>query len=487
MSAPGGGISSYKEDGSFTLLNRTANLGAPIDWLAEDESYLWRFNLHYLGCLNSLDNDQVYSLLDDWIKNNPIGLEPAWHPYALSMRLINWTRNAIDESKFVESLFAQSEYLYHSIEYHIGGNHILENARALMHAAVYFAGDKRAEKWRKKSTAIYLRELADQILSDGGHFERSPMYHAIVLEGILDVIYLLDEPEGDTHRELSGFAERMMDFLISVTHPDGMIALFNDATQEIGMPTSALLDYGRRVTGSEANVRSNFPETGYFVHRDDVVFVCIDGGPVGPDHLPAHAHADIFSYELSLYGHQVVVDTGVYEYEAGAMRDYVRGTAAHNTLQVNDIDQVECWASFRVARRYRPDSIIFKNDDFGFDFSGRYEGYGDLIGDDLTHFRKITYSNEDKAILIEDLVTGGGNHRMTSRIHLHPDVEIRRIDSGLSLTLTNNNVVRFETESAFDVVDSVYCPEFGTRVANKTIVLFDTLQNRTALQYRFLL
>jgi uncharacterized heparinase superfamily protein len=31
-------------------------------------------------------------------------------------------------------------------------------------------------------------ELPEQVLADGGNFERSPMYHAIFLEDVLDLI-----------------------------------------------------------------------------------------------------------------------------------------------------------------------------------------------------------------------------------------------------------------------------------------------------------
>ena len=86
----------------------------------------------------------------------------------------------------------------------------------------------------------------------------------------------------------------------------------------------------------------------------------VDGGPGGPDHLMAHAHADLFSYELSLFGERFVVDTGVYEYPAGPMRQYVRSTAAHNTASVDGVDQIECWDSFRVARRAAPNDVTWE-------------------------------------------------------------------------------------------------------------------------------
>ena len=77
----------------------------------------------------------------------------------------------------------------------------------------------------------------------------------------------------------------------------------------------------------------------------------LDVAPVGPDYLPGHAHADTLSFELSLFGQRVLVNSGTSQYEAGPERSRQRGTAAHNTVIVDGHDSSEVWAGFRVARR----------------------------------------------------------------------------------------------------------------------------------------
>lgn len=470
---------------SIRVLDSRADLTTPVDWNPPDRPYLWRFNLHYFAYIHKLGDASTSQIIHDWIVNNEIGNEPGWHPYPTSLRIINWIKRGCIDSEFQDSLYQQSAYLADLIETHIGGNHILENARALMHAGCYFEGDARAEVWKEKAYDIYTRELPEQILPDGGHFERSPMYHAIVLEGLLDVIFLLESSEVGSATELIPYAQRMLDFLISVTHPDGHIALFNDSTQEIASSTAELLRYGKDVLQYSPTKRTNFPESGYFVHQDDYAYFIIDGGKIGPDHLPAHAHADIFSYELSCAGHQFVVDTGVFEYAAGDLRNYVRSTEAHNTIQIDDEDQVECWSSFRVARRYDPHGISFKNNNTGFLFTGEYSGWAHLIGDSLRHSRTVCYDHESCELEFRDIVTGRGRHKVRSRIHLHPEVEVVRMDDRLLLKRTNTEVT-FVTSCPFEIVDTVYCPEFGIQVANKTILLSDTLDRESVITYRFI-
>ena len=82
------------------------------------------------------------------------------------------------------------------------------------------------------------------------------------------------------------------------------------------------------------------------------LLVC-DVAPIGPDHLPAHAHADTLSFELSFKGRRVFVNSGTSEYGLSAERQRQRGTAAHNTLVLDEENSSEVWAGFRVARRAR--------------------------------------------------------------------------------------------------------------------------------------
>ena len=77
----------------------------------------------------------------------------------------------------------------------------------------------------------------------------------------------------------------------------------------------------------------------------------IDVAPIGPDYIPAHAHADSLSYEFSMCEQRIVVNSGVSHYQKGEARDFQRGTAAHSTIEIDCKNSSEIWDSFRVARR----------------------------------------------------------------------------------------------------------------------------------------
>jgi uncharacterized heparinase superfamily protein len=457
------------EQGTFCFLNEARELDRPVDWHSE-APLLWAFNLHYFNYLHLLDKEEQAELCREWIEANPTGSDPGWHPYPTSLRIINWCKAGFEEQDILRSLYQQTAYLYRHLETHLLGNHLLENARALVFAGCFFGEHGEAPSWLERGLAVYREQTPEQILGDGGHFERSPMYHALMLEGYVDVLNLLPHPHQD-RLWLADTVRSMSDFLVSMTHPNGQIALFNDATQEIAVPTQKLIRYIEKVVGYEPALNESFPEAGYYIHRDKDSYLVIDGGPVGPDYLPAHAHADVFSYELSVGGKPFIVDTGVYEYQAGSMRDYVRSTEAHNTVCVDGIDQAECWDSFRVARRYAPQKVVFKSVGARTVFKGDFNGYAQLIGHDIKHQRHIKVDGHERRITVEDVVTGQGYHTIQSRINLHPDVEASQSRGEIRLKRDDRQVRVSAKDSRVSLGKAWYCPEFGTRKERKVIII----------------
>jgi len=455
--------------GRFCFLRHEVPLGWPPDWSAPGLSLLWQYNLHYFRYLPLLRDEERLQLCEDWSENNPVGKTVGWYPYPTSLRIVNWCKAGMNTPELLASLYRQAAYLYRNLEFHCLGNHLLENAKALLFAGYYLqAGEARA--WIDKALRILRHEIPEQILADGGDFERSPMYHAIVLEAILDILNIIP-PEHPDRPLLADAAARMSDFLLSVTHPDGNIALLNDATQEVAAPTAELLDYAHRVTGHQAQKKSSFPETGYFIHDRPEVYLIIDGGPIAPDYVPAHAHADIFSYELTLRGRPVVVDTGVYEYAPGPLREMVRKTAAHNTVSVDGVDQAECWHSFQVGRRWPPRDVSYSMEGDVAHFSGTFDGYARLIGDAICHRRSITSDARKRTIEVTDDVQGRGIHTAESRIHVHPNLKVAKTENGFVFH-NGQTTCTLEVRAGCASLDrGCYCPLMGLQLPNDVILI----------------
>jgi len=333
----------------MTFLNLTAR---PKSWNDASLDMLWRYNLHYCDWLGaevkkSGEGDQwKVDLVSRWIRENPRGSAPGWDPYPTSLRIVNWVKaieaGTLGRKDFEASLAAQLDWLASHLEYHILANHYLANLKAMLIGNAVLGRDHA--RWM----ARYRAQLGEQVLSDGGHYERSVMYHAIILEDVLDVIRFC----GDSAGWLRPVAERMLVFLVNMTGPDGKIALFNDAADGIAKSTAALCDYARSlgVPVPVPQAFADFPETGYSRLTAGGFVLFVDSAPVGPSYQPGHAHADTLTYELYCDGVKVVSDVGTSEYR-GIRRSFERSTSAHNTVEVGGRDSSEVWSSHRVGSR----------------------------------------------------------------------------------------------------------------------------------------
>jgi uncharacterized heparinase superfamily protein len=400
-----------------------------LGWDRPDVDRLLRYNAHYFDDLPALDaparREWQRSLVERWIRENPPPQGTGWEPYPISLRIVNFIKWFEDgesaEAAWVDSLAAQARRLRQRLEYHLLGNHLFVNGKALIFAGSFFEGEE-AEGWRRRGLKIVGEELDEQVLSDGGHFERSPMYHALALEDLLDLVNLARRTG---RRDLAAPALRwaevaggMLGWLRKMTHFDGRLAQFNDCADGIAPSVKQLEGYAARL-----GVVAPLPEAGVEVLRASgyVRVECgdltafIDAAPIGPDYLPGHAHADTLSFELDVPGARLIVNGGTSCYGVSERRQRERGTAAHSTVEVAGLDSSEVWSGFRVGRRARVSPISVE----GWSVSASHDGYRFLAGSPR-HFRRFGFS--PKSLLVEDRLEPA--HPALARYILAPGVTL---------------------------------------------------------------
>jgi uncharacterized heparinase superfamily protein len=197
--------------------------------------------------------------------------------------------------------------------------------------------------------------------------------------------------------------------------------------------------------------------------------VICDAGPIGPDYIPGHAHADMFSFELSLEGHRVIVDSGVYDYQSGELRRYCRSTRAHNTVEIEVQDQCELWGVFRVARRGYPHDIGWQPTETGFRLTGWLDGYQRLAGRPR-HQREFVWHSTGR-LEIHDSITAFAPVSAVSRLHLHPDCRIDKIEDAEAVISfpAGRFAVHRQEGGPLSVEKGSYCPEFGTNLPQQVL------------------
>jgi uncharacterized heparinase superfamily protein len=431
----------------LSFVGRSCEMEGPLDWRAGGEgpaNQLWRMNLHYMEYLEEADDRLFAELVRQWIDANPPYArgywKDSWNSYTVSLRTVVWMQqfasrgarlDAATREAAVASLAQQIRFLEANLETDIGGNHLIKNIKALLLASAFFAGSE-AERWRALGLQLLAEEIAGQVLRDGTHYERSPSYHCQVFADLLECRQALGDDPLDG--ALDDALARMAQAAVDLAHPDGYVALFNDAGLSMAYPPRECLDAYARLYGKSPARRRTFAlkDAGYFGLRSDGTYLVVDCGRIAPDELPAHGHGDVASFELSVAGQRIFVDQGVYEYYTGERRQCSRSAASHNTLCFDGADQADFFGSFRCGRRPNVEVLEHQVRDDGFSLTAAHDGFRNLSGSPR-HIRRFDATAD--RIEVEDRIDGTTDRPASIGFLLHPAVvaEVSGHDARLRL------------------------------------------------------
>ncbi|MCP5405599.1 MAG: heparinase II/III family protein [Pseudomonadaceae bacterium] len=470
--------------GRFTFVGHELPLGLPPrTWLPPQAKALWTFHLHYhewLADLHAADELQAArTLLTDWMDTFATWHAVAWHPYPLSLRLVAWMEyrawlldgaGETFSTRFDDLLLAQARHLRNNVEYWLGGNHVIKNLKALVYAGICLSDH---ETVLMESLAGLLRELQHQILPDGLHYERSPAYHAQVLEDMVAVTALLRKA-GGVPPHLLDVMEKMGTALNILRHPDGTLTQFNDGDTGDALRLTQLA----KRAGAEKAASAWLTSGGYVRLQRGKTVLLMNAGKVGPDENPGHAHADTLSFELSFMGEKLIVNNGTYAYQH-AQRNLWRGTSRKSTVTVDGENSAEVWSTFRVGRR--PDTVTCEvrnlHEGDGAVQAG-HNGYRHL---GIRHARKVVLSADGTMLRGEDTLTrskrGRKAHKVIAGFVLAPDVACKlESDEQALLTLPNGKQARLAIRGGrLDSRTIPYAAHFGEEQETTQILIHTRL------------
>lgn len=414
--------------GHFTFLNIESYFNS---WSDLSNGMLWCYNLNYMDWLGQEGMSEVEGVkwIDDFISSitvNKTGLDP----YPIALRSINWVKFF---SKYPESateerekfLYSQLVFLGKKMEYHLLGNHLLEDAYSLYICASYFNDTILLEKAER----LLIKELNEQILPDGAHYEQSPMYHCILLDRLLDCINIRPVDF------LSYTASKMLGHLETIVWKDGTIPMLNDSANGIAPSSLQLFAYARQL-GLKWEALP-LKECGFRRFLSDHFDIVLDVGNITASYQPGHSHADTLNYELRIDGVPVVVDTGISTYEKNGRRQYERGTLAHNTVMVGGKDSSEIWGGFRVGRR----ATVKILEEFSNKVVAEHNGYAKSC--------RRSFSIDKSFFSVDDYYNGIA----ISRVFLAQDCLLQRLSDSFVLitpmaTITIDNAINVKLEKA---------------------------------------
>ena len=465
-----------EEDLKFSFLNLPHEFIGKVDWNYEGKGKLWNYNLNYFDFLfdPKIGSDSGRKLIRNY-SDNYDGLKSGLEPYPISLKGINWVKflsiNNIQEDEIDQCLYKQFKILESNLEYHILANHLLENAFSLFFGAYYFENDS----FYRKSKKLLLTQLSEQILSDGAHYERSPMYHQILLFRLLDTINLVQNNTWQSKElleELRAVAQSMLSWLDMMTFRNGEIPYLKDATKGIAPTTKELLDYAKLLSVDwEKDI--SFSDSGYRKFYNERMEFVVDVGGITPSFQPGHAHADELNFVLNLNGKPFIVDVGISTYEKNHRRQLERSTISHNCVSLDNTNSSEVWGGFRVAKRAK---LRLLNDSIS-EIVAEHNGFAQK---GLSVKRKFSVSQT--SIYIEDILKGISSliEDTVSSLHFHPDIQLKISGNDI---FADNIRIKLRGFRSFALESYEYADGFNRLMKAKKLVLKPSETNKIEIQY----
>lgn len=423
---------------SFSFLNLEQSFSQDsIDWSFRDYGMLWTYNLNYFDWLHQsgMSKEQGLEVLSRYYATPAVQNSIILHPYPTSLRIINAAKFVskwdIKEDWLYRELVSDLHFLNGRLEYHLLANHLLENVFAL-----YIGGlITNQREFVKEVKKILLRELKEQVLNDGMHYERSPMYHLIILERLLDALNVAKALGDDLEAMLRSYAARMTGLTMNWEDLD-RIPMMQDSAYDVALTVPEILKYSKSLLDDDYPSKSNnLKDSGYRKMNSGSLRVFANVGSIGPSYQPGHAHADELNFELFYKGSPIIVDAGVSTYEKNNRRLLERSTSSHNCVDSGK-NSSDVWSGFRVGKR----AAVKIGLDDDQKLTATHDGFGGL-----------TSRTFDGSVTSQMTLTDNLEYQSTSNdspakgyLHLHPDVHLEQLDKG---TFLLNNQIELTIKS----------------------------------------
>jgi hypothetical protein len=486
--------------GKFTENGVTLKLGLDPNWLQaglpEDEEWQIAWIKFYFG----LDLAAAYaqtgearfqhaweSLVASWIRQVPVDFGPT---DAIARRIQNWIyawnivadaphftgiSEGLDE-RIITSLAQQTSYLRNHLTKE--RNHRTLELYALLIVALALPEAIDAGLLEFAMEALYQNLLAD-VRPDGVHREHSTHYHMMVLRSYLGARVNVGRFGLSFPQDYDERLERACEFAMHCHRPDGGIPTLSDSDAgnysdllQLAASLFTRPDFLYTATSGTEGVPPErryvgFSEAGYYIERsgwgnsktsfERERFLIFDCGPLGDG---GHGHYDMLNVEIAGGGKSLIIDPGRYTYSEHPpnLRHWFKGTAAHNTVCVDGLDQV----AYRRGKPKKPlpqAQLIERWNAPGFDVLC---GTAQSPCYEVIHTRRIFYV-ADEYWVISDSLAGERPHRFDLRFHLSPEAWERVHVAGCTVRAPGLTLV-FSHGSRLRIEPGWFAPLYGVKV-----------------------
>ncbi|MGD9618045.1 MAG: heparinase II/III family protein [Alphaproteobacteria bacterium] len=431
--------------------------GASAEWLAEWHGFGWLADVIAAG---TASRDPARVLVRSWIDDGAAWHKVSWRPDVAATRILAWivhfeelagrdTDRALRRA-MLSSIAAQVRHLGRVAGWEVAGAARLRALKGLIGGSIALGGPAQRTKRALRGLE---RELAAQILPDGGHLTRSPSVQLQVLRDLIDIRAMLRAAGLDVPAALPQAIDRMAPMLRFFRHGDRRLALFNGSVEE----DPVLVDLVLTRSESRGQAPPQAPDCGFQRISAGQTLVVLDSGRPPPAGFDGAAHAGVLSFELSHGRDRIVVNCGGYRGAKPVWRRLARTSAAHSVLVADDTNAVEILADGSLGRA--PRAVACERAEEGGHqwIAAAHDGYRRRHG--VGYARELYLAADGDDMRGEDRLTGRSGVAFAVRFHLHPSVEasLAADGGGAVLRLPGGTAWRLRAAGAeMNLADSVY-------------------------------
>jgi hypothetical protein len=326
---------------------------------------------------------EIEAQLESWWAANPYGRGINWaSALEVAFRALSWIwvfhiageqMGTQTRARLLGSLYAHGRHLEGNLSVYFSPNtHLLGEAVALHAIGTLIPDYPRSQRWRHEGGAMVRAQMDAQVRADGSHFEQSTYYHVYALD-MLNFSALLEQMPPDYTTKL----RRMEDYLDALLGPQRRLPFFGDddggrffhpygSRDRFGLASLAGaddLELGAWIGGKSFQSASPagqgsrlFENAGIAIMQAADTQLIADAGLMGAGGA-GHSHADALTFVLRRGEEDLLIDPGTFTYVGDAQwRNWFRGTAAHNTIRIDGLDQATPLGPFRWADK--PDVTV---------------------------------------------------------------------------------------------------------------------------------
>jgi uncharacterized heparinase superfamily protein len=431
--------------------------GAGAEWMALWHGFGWLDDLMAVG---TSARDPARVLVQSWLSDGAVWHPVSWRPDVAATRILAWIVHFEElagrdsdralRRAMLSSIAAQVRHLARVAGWELIGAARLRALKGLIGGSIALGGP---EQRIMRALRGLERELAAQILPDGGHLTRSPSVQLRVLRDLIDIRAILRAAGLDVPAGLTQAIDAMAPMLRFFRHGDRRLALFNNAVEE----DPVLVDLVLTRSESRGHAPSQAPDSGFQRLAAGPTLVVVDTGKPPPSGFDGAAHAGVLSLEMSHGRDRVIVNCGGYRGSKPAWRRLARATAAHSVLVADDTNAVEILADGSLGRG--PGIVTCERAEEGGHqwIAAAHDGYRRRHG--LTYARELYLAADGDDLRGEERLAGRSGVAFAVRFHLHPSVAatLGEDGGGALLRLPGGAAWRLRAVGAeISLADSVY-------------------------------